>query len=202
MSKAEATLVINDSTDEMKDNDDILKQKQNERCMIHIGDDVYVVAKIYNNQLQIHIRQYIRHGGEIYPTKKGVTLSVSRWLLLEEYKAELTQFFDDFFDKKECSTEVHIHLGGGIYVTTNEKYPVLNIRHWWKPETTTDPWPTKKGVILNRNKWMQLTNVMTLIRDYVPELNDAPTGCEQKDHQNQLGMLQCKECNPFEWMTY
>lgn len=37
------------------------------------------------------------------------------------------------------------HLGGGIYVTTNDKYPVLDIRHQWQPVEADKPSPTKKG---------------------------------------------------------
>lgn len=78
---------------------------------------------------------------------------------------------------------------------------MVNIRHWWKPDDTTNPCPTKKGVILSKNKWKQLKDTMTVMRDFVPELNDASIGCTE-DHENQMGMLQCPECNPFDYGQY
>jgi hypothetical protein len=30
--------------------------EQTERCMIHLDDNIYVVAKIYDGALQVHIR--------------------------------------------------------------------------------------------------------------------------------------------------
>jgi hypothetical protein len=56
---------------------------------------------------------------------------------------------------------------------------VVNIRHWWKPDDTTNPCPTKKGVILSKNKWKQLKDTMAVMRDFVPELNDASIGCTE-----------------------
>lgn len=189
-------------TDETQDafvDDDECLDSKTERCMIHIGDDMYVVAKHYNDELFIHIRQYNKYGDQLYPTKKGVVFSLSRWLMLESYETKLTQFFENF-DSKEKSTdseeEEYIHLGGGIYISLNCKYPVLNMRHWWKPDSNAKPCPTKRGVMLNRFKWNQVKDVITVIRDFVPELNESPIGCGD-DHQNQLGMLRCKECNPF-----
>lgn len=45
------------------------------------------VAKTYNDKLQIHIRKYNRFDTQLSPTKKGVTLSLSRWLMLENREA-------------------------------------------------------------------------------------------------------------------
>ena len=186
----------------LENDDEIFPSNDDERCMIHIGDDIYVTAKVYNDKLQLHIRHYHRIDSQLYPTKKGVTLSPSRWLVLEDRQTELTQFFDEFYsEKKSEEDEKNIHLGGGIYVTTNDKYPVVNIRHWWKPEDATKPCPTKKGVILNKNKWTQLKNTMAVMRDFVPELNDIGIGCIE-DHANQMGMLQCPDCNPFDYGQY
>ena len=92
-------------------------------------------------------------------------------------------------------------MGGGTYVTVNDKYPVLNIRHWWKPVDSADPVPTKRGINLNKAKWDSLKDVMAIIRGFVPELNDVSIGCTE-DHANQMGMLQCAECNPFDYMQY
>ena len=171
------------------------------RCMLHIGDEVYVVAKKYNGELQIHIRQFNRFDRSTYPTKKGVTLSLLRWRVLELRKDNIDKYFQDFYEDLG-NEEQSIHLGGGIYATMNYEYPVVNIRHWWKPNEGTEPKPTKRGIILNNAKWKQLKNAMDIMRDFVPELNSVSDGCDQIDHQNQIGMLRCKECNPFDYVNY
>lgn len=55
--------------------------------------------------------------------------------------------------------------------------------------------------MINKEKWIQLTNCMSVMRDFVPELNDVSIGCVEDD-ANQIGMLQCPECNPFDNMQY
>lgn len=174
---------------------------QDERCMLHIGGDIYVVAKKYNDKLQVHIRQFTRYGNERYPSKKGVTLSLCRWRVLESIREELDSYFKNYYSETLSEKEETMHLGGGIYATVNDQYPVVNLRHWWKPEDSDKPVPTKRGIILNKGKWIQLMNCMSLIRDFVPELHDVSVGCTE-DHQNQQGMLRCGECNPFENEIY
>lgn len=189
--------VDSDETLSIQD-DDSMQSKPGERCMLHIGGSVSVTAKTYNRKLQIHIREYVNHGQ--YPTKKGETLSLPRWRMQENHKEELDKYFEEFHVQKanEDEEDHSIHLGGGIYVTRNQKYPVLNIRHWWKPEDSENACPTRKGVMLTESKWKELTNVMLVIRDFVPELLDSTIGCED-DHNNQLAMLRRSECNPFEY---
>lgn len=189
----EKTLVI-------PDDDDFFQRDP--KCMLHTGNDIYVVDKTYNDKLHIHIRQYNRYGEQTYPTKKGVTLYLSKWCMLECLKEDLDKYFQDYDKGTVPEEERSIHLGGGIYISINNKYPILNIRHWWKPDEDTDPRPTKEGVILTEAKWNQLKDVMSIIRDFVPELNDASVGCPELDYQNQLGMLRCKERNPFECGMY
>lgn len=69
-SETQDTLVIED---------DCLSPREGERCMLHVEDEVYVVAKNYDDRLQIHIRQFTIYDDKIYPTKKGITLFLCRW---------------------------------------------------------------------------------------------------------------------------
>jgi hypothetical protein len=80
--------------------------EQTERCMIHLDDNIYVVAKMYDEALQIYIRQYNQFGDKLYPSKKGVVLNLSRWLLLEVNLAKIDQHVKIPIDDSH-------HLGGG-----------------------------------------------------------------------------------------
>ena len=89
-----------------------------------------------------------------------------------------------------------MHLGGGIQVTISAKYPTIDIRQFWKPKNSSKPVATRKGIALNRYKWERLCDVMSLIRDFVPELKQSIICCES--HTSEIELSDCKECSPFE----
>ena len=62
---------------------EIFPSNDGERCIIHIGEDIYVVAKTYNDKLQIHIRKYNRFDTQLYPTKNP-----SLWLNLPQKQSQ------------------------------------------------------------------------------------------------------------------
>ena len=89
-----------------------------------------------------------------------------------------------------------LHLGGGVHVTVDPKFPTVDIRHFWKPSDSDKPVPTKKGVVLNRKKWIRLCDTVQVMREFVPELNTTAVCFDS--HLNDLEALSCKECFPFE----
>ena len=88
-----------------------------------------------------------------------------------------------------------LHLGGGVYVTADPKFPPVDIWHFWKPSDSDKPVPTRKGVALNKQKWKRLWDTIQIMRKFVPELNTCVC---YYSHQNELESLSCKECYPFE----
>ena len=73
----------------------------------------------------------------------------------------------------------------------------MDIRRFWKPDDALEPVPTRKGVTLNKTKLAKLLQAVEEVRECVPELNDTELCAFSESHQNQLGMLSCKECTPF-----
>lgn len=166
-----------------------------ERCKIDIGNDVYVIANVFNDSELIHIRQFERYGSKTYPTTKGVALPLSRWLMLEGY----ANFIEESIDTNEMQRErQQRHLGGGVMLTVGESYIAMDIRQYWKPKDSDEPCPTKRGVQLSYEQAKKLLDVMKVIRDFVPDLDDTVPCYMNEDHQNQEGMLWCRECNPFQ----
>ena len=111
-------------------NDDITTSCEG-RCFIHLQEDVYVVTKEFKKNINIHIRHYDEAAQKKITTKKGVTLNLCRWLLLEMKRDEVNDIFNRSLAGKE--DEIYtMHLGGGIYITINPKFPTVNIRHFWK----------------------------------------------------------------------
>lgn len=175
------------------DDDDLTKSLEG-RCMIPLQGDSYVVAKTYNDKILINIRNYRKVAEKKYPTKQGVSLTLSRWLKLKSQKDYINSIFQLVTDGESVDEEL-IHLGGGVYVTLNSKYPNVDLRHFWKPEDSDKPVPTKRGITLNKIKWNKLCDVMTIMTDFVPELNNAIV-CEYT-HYNEMELQKCSECHPF-----
>ena len=57
--------------------------------------------------------------------------------------------------------------------------------------------PTRKGIALRLAEWDQMNKVMELVNTAYTALANATPCYFANDHQNQLGALHCKECNPF-----
>jgi 7-cyano-7-deazaguanine synthase in queuosine biosynthesis len=57
---------------------------------------------------------------------------------------------------------------------------------------------TGKGVALSKHKWDRLCDTMQVMREFVPELDQA-CSCYYS-HQNELESISCKECSPCEEM--
>lgn len=106
---------------------------------------------------------------------------------------------NDIFKRSLAGKEGEIytmHLGGGVYIAINPKYPTMDIRHFWKPLYSDKPVATGKGVALSKHKWDRLCDTMQVMREFGPELDQACV-CYYS-HQNELESISCKECSPFE----
>ena len=114
--------------------------------MIHLDDNIYVVAKMYDEALQIHISQYTQFGDKLYPTKKRVVLNLSKWLLLEVNLDKIDQHVKSPIDDS-------LHLGGSVFVCLNSRYTTVNIRHFWKPVGASQALPTKRGIVLKKSQF-------------------------------------------------
>jgi len=85
-----------------------------------------------------------------------------------------------------------------VSLTVNDRYSPVEIRQYLKPEDAEEqPYSTKKGVQLTREQTKQLLDNMKVIRDIIPELSQIFPCYMNADHQNQMGMVLCRECIPF-----
>lgn len=72
----------------------------------------------------------------------------------------------------------------------------LDIRQFWKPGGSDKALPTKKGISLNIYKWERLCDVMSLIREFIPKIDEEHI-C-YLTRSNELELSGCKECYPFD----
>lgn len=161
------------------------QKSQEERCRFSLDDfnDLFLAAVPFKDEINIHIRHFTVSNGRFFPTKKGVTFSLQRWLKFESLLQDIEHHLKDNGDSKEMKW----HIGGGVYVSLNPGYPTVDIRHFWKPNDAVEPVPTRKGVTLNNQKLTRLLQVVEQVRECVPELNQTEL----------CGMLSCPECSPF-----
>lgn len=73
---------ISERSPSSENNDDELTKSYEGRCMIRLQGDSYVVANNYKDQILVNIRNYQTVKDKKYPTKQGVSLTLSRWLKL------------------------------------------------------------------------------------------------------------------------
>ncbi|KAJ8315887.1 hypothetical protein KUTeg_006563 [Tegillarca granosa] len=121
-----------------------------QRCMLDLGADRYVVARKYINTLYIHLRQYSRGNGKLFPTKQGIALNLKRWLKLESWQDDIDKVISNQRDKK-------FHLGGVVDVTISSKYPNVDVRQFWMPQERSIP--IRKGLAMKYGQWEKLFHV-------------------------------------------
>lgn len=138
-------------------------------CQLHLGDEIYVTGNVCENVVQIHIRQYDKGNVGPYPTKKGVTMSLTEWQLLESFVTGMEKAVLNYREHKVDHTWL---VGSNIHATASKEYPLLDLRHYWKPDPNGDFIPTTKGVKLNRRKLENLKNIIDIIRDFIPQLKE------------------------------
>jgi len=164
---------------------------------IHIGAERYLSVTRFKNELRVHIRRHEKTAsGRDYPTKMGVCLPVKRFARFLDVLSEVT-------DRIAAATldsqilEYRRHIGGGIFVTMDPNFKVVNLRLYFRPEGTTKPIPTRCGVTIKLDNWRNLVQAVEKVSSCYHELRDASPCYMDDDHMNQMVMHDCNECTPF-----
>ena len=76
----------------------------------------------------------------------------------------------------------------------------MDIRQYLK--TQEEVVPTKKGLCLRPLKYSSIKELVPEIERVLPELDAVIPYYMQSDHMNQLGALQCWECNPNDYENW
>ena len=162
------------------------------RCRLEIGPRCCVTAKKWKGEMRIDVRRY---NFDFFPTKKGISLNLSRWLILGQTIKEIDQALADI--KGGTSVSYMDHLGGNVYVTISNTFPIVNIRQWYVCPKSDTLKPGNKGIALSPYQWSKLKDVIAILpEEYVPELKTAKPCYASDDHANQEGYFNCPECRP------
>jgi hypothetical protein len=160
-----------------------------------IGNNRYLTAGIYKAEIMVHVREYETGNSKLYPTRKGVAFTKVRW-------ATFMTHFDDIdrcveLLKTDQPVEYSQHIGGKYYVTISQGMKCINIRRYFLPLNSKKERPTRSGIALRLDEWGTLATKVYELHERIPELKVARPCYASDDHANQLGYLNCRECNPF-----
>ena len=76
----------------------------------------------------------------------------------------------------------------------------MDIRQYWKPQEELIL--TKKGLCLKPLEYIAVKELIPEIGRILPDLDGVVPCYVQSDHINQLGALQCLECNPNDYENW
>ena len=161
----------------------------NNRCRFSLGNDRYVEVHEWQGELRVDIREW----KDDKPTKKGISLNLMRW----KNWVDQLEYVDKALENKQSFT---YHLGGNVFCKIGENSVCVDIRQFWKPQDEVVP--TKKGMCLRPLEYSSLKQRLPEIGNVLPELNAVVPCFLQSDHMNQLGALQCSECNPNDFHNW
>lgn len=115
--------------------------------------------------------------------------------MLENFLDGMTEVLKSYAERQ---IEETWFLGINIFVKASKDYPLLDLRHYWKPDPNGDFVPTKKGIKLNRRKLESLRNAALIIRDSIPSLDQdtmaypmLPSNIDQKSLEGLLDFPNC-----------
>ena len=159
------------------------------RCRFSIGNERYVQVNEWKGELRVDIREW----KDDEPTTKGISLTLMR------RKNLVNQI--EYVDKAlQSKLSYWYHIGGNVYCNIGERSVCVDIRHYWKPNEEVVP--TKKGICVRPKEYSRLKELVTSIGKTLPELDSVVPCYLQSNHMNQLGALQCAECNPNDFINW
>ncbi len=93
------------------------------------------------------------------------------------------------------------HIGSGYHVSIASSHRHIDIRRFYQ-DHTGNLCPTGDGLSLKLTEWQQLKDILPQIRDLIPNYDSILECSVTSSHQNQVGFLQCPECNPYDYTSW
>ena len=100
------------------------------RCNIELGNDRFVKASEWRDEIRIDVRQWEIQNDKRVPTEKGISLPLHRWKMF----VDMFEFLDQALDEKR---DYATHLGRNVYATVEASGICVDIRQHWLPPNQT-----------------------------------------------------------------
>lgn len=188
-------LVVN--TDDDTQPIPVVVNRDTEYCKLHLGNELYVVAKDFRGKILVHIREYQKNSaGKTYPTKRGLAIDLEKWKKITDWHTDtIDNAIQDYKDGKPV--DVMVHLGRNIYLSLKSGYSLIHVRRWFLPEDAENVMPTRAGITLTFEQWGKLKDCALFMQEILGDELDAVEFCElSESHQAQEGYFRCTSCNP------
>jgi len=156
-----------------------------------IGNDRFASVRKFKGETRVDVREFTN--GEI-PTRKGISLTPSRWAMFRRSVSALEEQLAS--EDQPLEGYMGIHLGGFVYAKANAEYRTIDIRQYFIPKNERKQIPTKKGITLRHFEWNCLKSRMEDLTNLSPNLMNATPCGDDVSHSNQMGWMNCRECNP------
>lgn len=154
-----------------------------------LGRKRFLQVKNWKGELRVDIREW----DDTFPTKKGVSLIPIRWASLTCCQDNIDEALS--LVKKTGTVKYEFHIGHNFYVTVSSPWQCVDIRERFL-DGEGKLRSTRRGINLRVPEWEKLKSCVAEIVQVVPELSAARPCYFEEDHMNQVGMLNCVECNP------
>jgi len=122
-----------------------------------------------------------------------------RWAVFRQEISSVTAAIDKVVAGHE-NVKVQLHIGGACYVSITSGIKCVDMRKFYRPcgaKSDDEIKPTWKGVALRFEEWAHMCSLVDTINTDYPSLADGQPCDYGDDHMNQIGYLECLECNPF-----
>ncbi|KAK3085487.1 hypothetical protein FSP39_004116 [Pinctada imbricata] len=166
------------------------------RLSVHLTNNRFVKVVEWKGDPRLDLREWHREGKILKATKKGISLN------LTQIKALIDILEDGIEDNRRKNQEFSWHLGANVFVSVRKDNPCIDVRLNWRPPQGKEVVPTKVGLCLRPDEYECLKDNITDIKGHLPELITVVPCYMRDDHQNQIGMLKCRNCNPDDYQNW
>lgn len=166
-----------------------------------LSGGIWVQAHYVRGQALVDIRRWVGNKeGTVVATKKGVSLTLVRWVRLMAQEKKINCLLQDV--KDGTVLDQRLHISGPVMISLCSPFWTLNLREYYKNMQSGEIMPTGRGVVINHFEWESLMLHANEIKEKMSEIVDTEPCYIGEDHYNQEGLLRCPECCPWTYQEY
>ena len=185
-------------SEQCADDESVKKKQKIEVLQSHdLADDVKLQVTMSEGEKKIDIRKWTSNGPV---SKKGIAMSLQRFLRVERLKDQVQSVIDDIKAGKTVNEKFHV--GGPLMLQMASPFHTIHLREFYKGANSESILPGSKGIVLKWKQWVKVMELIPLLETTIPELREIRICDEHSDHLNQMGFMMCPECNPFSYKDY
>ncbi len=163
-----------------------------------LDGDVIMEALEKDGQISIDVRRWYKRSsdGELQPSRKGIRLSLERFVRLMWLQEQVSVIMDDI--KAGERVDKSLIVGGAVRLQMSAPFWTVHIREYYRK--SDEVFPGRNGIVLKYGQWFKLLHLSQAdghLESAVPEIKNVRPCYTHDDHQNVEGALACGECGFF-----